>query len=398
MTKNVNFINRPIINAILILWLGDRMNKFIFNVKDIAAQYGFKNGDITIEEIKNGNINNTFVMIINDGERISKYLCQRVNTKVFTKPFLLMRNIQNVTTYINNFYKRNDDNKHCTLNVIPTLTGSPLYIAKNALGDNEYFRMYNYINEAVSYDSTDNREIIYNIGRAFGNFARALNGYPTDLVDETIENFHNTAYRYQQLSIDLEHDFLNRAKDVKEEIEFFRNHASEYSDIYSLLETGKIISRVTHNDTKINNVMMDKNGEFIAVIDLDTVMPGTILFDYGDGIRSSCSTALEDEQDISKIDLNLKLFEAYTNGYLEEIASCLNECEVDNMCKAIKIITIELGMRFFNDYINGDIYFKTNYPTHNLVRARNQIALVKKIEEKYEVMNDTIHKIYKKCR
>ena len=373
------------------------MRKFMIDPKDIAKQYGFKGEDIEIKEIDKGNINNTYVIIIKNKNKEQKYLCQRVNTKVFTKPFLLMRNIQNVTAFISNFFKANNDTKHKTLEVIPTLTGSPLYITKNALGDNEYLRVYKFIDNAISYDNTNNEIIIETAGKAFGNFSKALHNYPVNLIEETIENFHNTPLRYKRFLEDLRHDAAKRAKDVKTEIEFFKNHEKEYDLITKLLKKGKLPLRVVHNDTKINNVMMKKNSnDYVAVIDLDTVMPGTILFDYGDGVRSSCVTKIEDDKDFDNVDIDMDLFIAYTKGFLSEMAPYLKKIEVDNMALSIKIMTLELALRFFADYINGDSYFRTNYLDHNLVRTRNQIVLVNKIEEKMEELNKIIHDLYKK--
>ena len=375
------------------------MKTFEIDAKDIADQYGFTYDEINIKEIEKGNINNTFVIILKKGKSEKKYLCQRVNTKVFTKPFSLMRNIQNVTTYISNYYKNNNDSKHKTLEVIPTITGSPLYITKNALGDNEFFRVYNYIDNSVSYDKTDDDTIIKTAGKAFGSFSRALDGYPTDLVEETIENFHNTPLRYERFLQDLEIDAAKRSKYTKEEIEFFKSKKEEYGLIYDKIKNGEIPIRVTHNDTKINNVMLDKNSnDYIAVIDLDTVMPGSILYDYGDGVRSSCATRVEDSKDISNVDIDNKLFEAYTEGFLSEVAKVLKEKEVDNMANSIKIMTLELALRFYNDYINGDTYFRTTYSDHNLVRTRNQIELVRKIEKKKDYLESTIHSIYDKYK
>ena len=198
---------------------------------------------------------------------------------------------------------------------------------------------------------------------------------------------------------DIELDVCDRASEVSEEIiELLKNKGCK-DKIVNLLKKGTIPTRVTHNDTKVNNVMMDKNtGDYLTVIDLDTVMPGSYLYDYGDGVRSTCATALEDEIDLNKVSLNLELFKEYTKGYLYEMADYLTEEEICNMGESIKVLTYELALRFLNDYINGDTYFKTNYDKHNLVRARNQLKLLSDIDKKMPEINKFILDTYKMCR
>ena len=218
-------------------------------------------------------------------------------------------------------------------------------------------------------------------------------------LEETIKDFHNTKKRFNQLLKDIKIDSSGRVLEVAPEIVFLLMREELYSDIVEGLENGSIPYRVTHNDTKVNNVMMNKDtGKFMAVIDLDTVMPGSLLFDYGDGIRSTASSALEDETDLSKVYLDLDLFCAYTDGYLEEMAEYITIDELFLMAESIRIITLELAIRFLNDYINGDTYFKVNYEKHNLDRVRNQIALAKDIESKLDYMNTFIMETYNKYK
>lgn len=214
-------------------------------------------------------------------------------------------------------------------------------------------------------------------------------------LNETIKDFHDTKKRYQKLIDDIKMDSKNRVMDVTKEIVFILMREDICSLIVDKLGTEEVPYRVTHNDTKVNNVMMNKEtGEYMAVIDLDTVMPGSLLFDYGDGIRSTASTAREDETDLSKVSLDLDLFKSYTKGYLSEMAPYITEEELSLMGESIRIITLELAIRFLNDYINGDTYFKTNYDKHNLDRARNQLALVMDIESKLDYINQFINECY----
>ena len=216
-------------------------------------------------------------------------------------------------------------------------------------------------------------------------------------LTETIKDFHSTDKRYQKLIEDIKIDSEGRVMEVAPEIVFILMREDLYSLITEELGTDEVPYRVTHNDTKVNNVMMNqKTGDFLAVIDLDTVMPGSLLFDYGDGVRSTASSAKEDEKDLSKVNINLELFKAYTDGYLKEMAPYMTYEEVSLMGESIRIITLELAIRFLNDYINGDTYFKTSYEKHNLDRARNQLALVKDIENKLEYINSFINESYKK--
>ena len=220
--------------------------------------------------------------------------------------------------------------------------------------------------------------------------------YPIRRLEETITDFHNTQTRYENFLKDIERDVCNRVFDASKEIVFVIKNSDCARSITDLIEEGKIPIRVTHNDTKVNNVMLDKDTkEYLTVIDLDTVMPGSSLYDYGDGVRSCASNALEDEKDLDKVFLNTQLFESYTNGYLDEMAPYLTEAEVCNMGEAIKIITFELGLRFLNDYINGDTYFKTDYELHNLYRARNQFKLLLDIKDKMPYINEYILNKYK---
>ena len=320
-------------------------------------------------------------------------MLQKINTRAFKEPFKLMKNIENVTKYI----KNNDKDSKEVINVIKTKDNSPLYVDEDLFSHKEYYRIYNYIDDTISYDVSKNNMVVFNTGKAFGHFGKVLRDYPIDMLEDTIENFHNTKRRYENFIESCRLDPVSRCNATKKEIDEIVKRRDVCSSITGLLDMNMIPYRVTHNDTKVNNVLMDpKTGEPVAVIDLDTVMKGSGLYDYGDGVRSAASTASEDETDLSKVSINMELFKAYTDGYLSEMAPYLSELEVNNMANSIRVITLELAIRFLDDYLNKDTYFKTNYESHNLDRARNQLKLVKDIESKMPIMEEYIKKSYNK--
>ena len=352
---------------------------------------------LNIENNKTGNINKTYIAEYLVQKKKKKYLVQRINSNVFTEPFKLMKNIEGVTSYLKMELKKQKDSSHQVLEIVKTKDGKSLYVIDEN-GTRLYYRVYEFIENSISYDKSTDNTIVKNTGKAFGNFQRLLKDYPMQKLEETIKDFHNTSKRYERLLADIKVDSEGRALSVAEEIVFILKRADIVTEITSRLGDS-IPLRVTHNDTKVNNVMMNKKtGDYLAVIDLDTVMPGSMLYDYGDGIRSTASNACEDETDLDQVYLNMDLFKAYTDGYMSEMASCLTKSELDLMGESIRIITLELAIRFLNDYINGDTYFRIDYETHNLDRARNQLKLVKDIEEKLEDINAYIEKSYKKYK
>ena len=366
-------------------------------IKEILEKYNIEGKLVNYTQNNSGNINKTYVATFQKEDGTTKkYLIQKINTKVFTEPYKLMKNIEGVTKYLKKEMINEKDNNHKVLEVVKTKDNKSLCYITNASDTREYYRIYEYIENAISYDSSVDKDIVYNTGKAFGNFQKLLRDYPMNKLEETIKDFHNTPERYKKLMYDIKVDSEGRVEEAAREIVFILKREEYLSLIMEDLNSKRIPLRVTHNDTKVNNVMMNKDtGDFLAVIDLDTVMPGSMLFDYGDGIRSTASTASEDETDLNKVSLDLELFKAYTDGYLSEMAPYLTYEEVSLMAESILIITLELAIRFLNDYINGDTYFKTNYEKHNLDRTRNQIHLVKDIETKLQYMDDYIMKKYK---
>ncbi len=363
-------------------------------IKQVLNNYNINGELISIEENKSGNINKTYVVTFKNGECIEKYLVQKINSSVFTEPYKLMKNIEGVTSFINKKLNKLNDENHKTLEVLKTKEDNLLCEVGE---EKSYYRIYRFIDNAVAYNYSEDINIVKNTGVAFGNFQKLLADYPMNKLEETIKNFHNTPMRLKQLLSDIKIDPKKRALECSKLIVYILQREDSCFSIMDLLGTDEIPLRVTHNDTKVNNVLMNKlTGDFMAVIDLDTVMPGSLLFDYGDGIRSSASNSKEDEKDLDKVYINLELFEAYTDGFMSEMAEYLTKIEVSLMAESVKIITLELAIRFLNDYINGDTYFKIDYETHNLDRAINQLKLVSDIENKMDYMDSYIKESYNK--
>lgn len=367
-------------------------------IEEVIKKFNIEGKLVSIESNNSGNINKTYIAtFIQEGNVQRKYLIQRINTTVFREPYKLMKNIEGVTRYLERMIRKEKDNNHEVLKIVKTTDGRLLCSILGENGSRDYYRIYQFIENSVSYDYSVDPQIVYNTGKAFGNFQRLLADYPMHKLEETIKDFHDTRKRYRKLMEDIKIDPRDRALKVAREIVFILKREDICSLIMDELGTDAVPLRVTHNDTKVNNVMMNMNtGDYLVVIDLDTVMPGSMLFDYGDGIRSTASTTAEDERDLTKVKLNLELFKMYTDGYLSEMAPFLTERELMLMGESIRIITLELAIRFLNDYINGDTYFKIDYEEHNLVRARNQLELIKDIESKLPVIESYILNSYEK--
>jgi len=369
------------------------MNKKIL---EIAKNFEFEGELIDIIENKQGNINSTYMLLFDNGQ---KFLLQKINSYVFKEPYLVMRNIELVTNHIRKKLESMNDSTHKTLTFIKTNNGESTYTYVNSDGEKEYYRAYKYIDNCISYNNfdecqTSKEEVAYNAGKCFGFFHKLLSDFPANLLVDTIPNFHNTPNRFNDLLQSIENNITNRAFDHPREIVDLISQIKECSIIWDSL--GKNIPiRVTHNDTKLNNILMDKNtNEGIAVIDLDTVMPGSVLFDIGDGIRSACSNSFEDELDKDKIFLNLDLTKNYLNGYLDEMGPHLTKDEITYIGLSIKTLTYELAVRFLTDYINGDIYFKTKYNEHNRDRFLNQYTLLNDINEKIVEIDSFVNESY----
>lgn len=369
-------------------------------IKEISEHFQFEGELVDIIENKQGNINSTYMLVFDNNK---KFLLQKINSYVFKEPYLVMRNIELVTNHIKKKLEVMNDANHKTLTFIKTNNDESTYTYVNRDGEKEYYRAYEYIDNCISYNNfdecpTSKEEVAYNAGKCFGLFHKLLSDFPVNLLVDTIPNFHNTPNRFNDLLQSIENNITNRAFNHSHEIVDLISQIKECSIIWDSL--GKNIPiRVTHNDTKLNNILMDKNtNEGIAVIDLDTVMPGSVLFDIGDGIRSACSNSFEDELDKDKIFLNLDLTKEYLNGYLSEMGPYLEKEEITYIGLSIKTLTYELAVRFLTDYINGDIYFKTKYNEHNRDRFLNQYTLLNDINEKVNEIDSFVHDTYNACK
>ena len=332
-----------------------------------------------------GHINDTFLV-----EAGRKYILQRINSEIFTKPRELMENVDLVCRFMTEEIKKQGGNpERESLQIIKTKDGSLYYEDEMK----NFFRMYLYITDCKAFDLVEKPEHFYESAYAFGHFQKLLSDFPAEKLHETIPHFHDSPQRFQHFLKAVEEDKFDRKKDCEEEIQFFLSHEKDLSYALALLKKGELPLRVSHNDTKLNNVLFDANTEkALCIIDLDTVMPGLSIFDFGDAIRFGANTGAEDEEDLSKISLSLPLFSLYTKGFLEACGSSLWEKEILSLPEGAKIMTLECGMRFLTDYLQGDSYFHVKRPRHNLDRARTQIALVKDMEKKWTEMKEEVKK------
>ena len=353
----------------------------IYNdVKHILPRFAFEGTYVDAVEMTSGNINNTYRLEYNVNGEPAYYTLQHINRYVFKNPQMVMENIERVTEHLRASYAAEgiDSSRH-VLHLIPTTTGETLYID----AEGNYWRAYHFISKATPYDAPEKPVHLYETGRAFGEFQKRLYDFPAELLHETIPDFHNTTRRFYTFVAAVAEDKSGRAREVEDEIEFMFEHRRMMNGIVRRLESGELPLRVTHNDTKINNVLIDDaTDKSICVIDLDTVMPGSSLYDFGDAIRFAASTAAEDEPDTSKIHLDLERYRLFTEGFLSEVNGFLKPDEIRMLPLGVQVITCELAMRFLTDYIDGDLYFKVRSPKHNLIRARAQMALLRDIESK----------------
>lgn len=341
-----------------------------------------------------GHINDTFVVICKLDNRTEKrYLLQRMNHSIFKEPEKLMENIVGITTFLRaKIIEHGGNPERETLNVIPAKDGKPFYL--DSIGS--YWRSYQFIDNTISYDLVEKGEDFYNAAVAFGRFQRLLSDYPAHTLHETIKNFHNTEIRFRNLLTAISEDKFNRVRDVRKEIEFALSREKEAGIIVEMQNRGELPLRVTHNDTKLNNILFDLvSKKPICVIDLDTVMPGLAIYDFGDSIRFGASTAAEDEKDLSRVSMSLELFELFTKGFIESCGESLTEKELRMLPMAAKLMTFECGIRFLTDYLEGDTYFRIHRREHNLDRCRTQFRLVEDMEKKFDIMADIVDKYVK---
>lgn len=365
------------------------MNKELLN--EVIEHFAFVGTLIKVQPYGSGHINDTYLLEYKiDNMGIIPIILQKMNTNIFKKPIELMENIMNVTSFLRKKIVENGGNpERETLTVIMNKEGKPYYLDSQG----SYWRAYYFIIGTTGYDAVRNDEDFYQSALAFGRFQSLLAEYPAETLHETIEGFHDTYARFLVFKDAVEKDVCHRARDVQEEIRF----VLEREDVAKVLENMHLPLRVTHNDTKLNNVLIDdKTHQAICVIDLDTVMPGLAVNDFGDSIRFGASTGAEDEKDLSKIECDMHLFEVYTKGFIEGCSCKLTNEEILALPIGAKVMTFECGMRFLTDYLQGDTYFKIHYPTHNLDRCRTQFKLVADMEKKWDIMNEIVSRYNKK--
>lgn len=338
----------------------------------------------------NGHINDTYRVTFQTEQGIRRYILQKMSQVVFKKPVELMENVSKVTSWLcKKITENGGDPERETLNLVNTKTGMPYYVDETG----EYWRVYLFIEGATCYDVVKNDNDFYQSALAFGHFQRLLADYPAETLHETIPNFHNTPDRMRIFRETLRKDVCGRAKDVQLEIRFIEEHEKLAYVLYDLLEQGRLPLRVTHNDTKLNNIMIDnETGRAICVIDLDTVMPGLSAYDFGDSIRFGASTGEEDERDLSKVSCDLHLYEVYVKGFIEGCGGALTETELDMLPWGALLMTFENGIRFLTDYLDGDHYFRIHREGHNLDRCRTQLKLVSDMEKKLPEMQKIVNK------
>jgi Ser/Thr protein kinase RdoA (MazF antagonist) len=354
----------------------------------IIRQFSFPGDIVDIHLCKFGHINDTFVVQSRLNGRPNRFILQRINHHVFRQPETLMSNIVKVTAFLRQKIEQEGGNPDReTLTLVPTKAGR-LY---HRSSDGDYWRSYRFIDGARSYMQVTNPEQLYQAARAFGRFMRLLDDFPAEALHETIPDFHHTPKRFRALMRAVEEDAHNRAHEVRDLIAMAAARTEKMGLVLDALEQGGLPRRVTHNDTKFNNVLIDDiTGEGICVVDLDTVMPGSALFDFGDFVNTSASNGAEDERDLEKVSLNLDYFDAIVRGYLQETQGVLTPQEREWLPFSAWLITFELAMRFLTDYLNGDVYFRIHRPGHNLDRARSKFALAADMEANEDAMRRII--------
>lgn len=357
--------------------------------RELAEQFAVEGTIVDLREYGSGHINVTYYLEMEQNGNREPYILQQINTDIFADVEQLMENVTKVTSYLRKqIVERGGDPKRETLQVIPTKEGKSYFRDT----DGRCYRMYYFISDTTSYDMVERPEDFYESAVAFGNFQSLLAEYPSETLHETIPDFHNTGKRFEVFCQAVKEDVCKRAATVQKEIAFVMEHKEEMTILTELLDKKELPLRVTHNDTKLNNIMIDnRTRKGICIIDLDTVMPGSALYDFGDSIRFGACTAAEDETDLSKVALDLELYELYTKGYLKGCQGSLTKRELELLPMGAKIMTLECGMRFLTDYLKGDTYFKIHRKNHNLDRCRTQFALVTDMEKKWDEMQKITH-------
>lgn len=356
------------------------------NLNQIANQFQLEGEIVEINTLGEGFINDTFIIKTEKGQ--PDYILQRKNKNIFSPIPAMMENIQKVCMHIKAKVEAAGGNPlREAMTVIPAKDGKLYFLDENE----EFWAVSLFIEDTIAYDSAKTPELAYAGGKGIGKFQNLVADLKDPLTN-ILPGFHDMQFRFKQWDAVLEKDTVGRKKDVEEEIGWIENRRAEMLDFYALIENGTIPIRISHNDTKINNILFDKNGDVLCVIDLDTVLNSTVLNDFGDAMRTYTNTGAEDDTNLDNVSMNLQIFEAFTRGYLEEAKSFLSDKELEYLAFSAKFITFEQVLRFLMDYIDGDNYYKIKSPEHNLVRTRAQYKLLQSMEEQYNKMKGIVHR------
>src|SRR6266550_765972 len=373
-------------------WQGASMAYQEKQLQEISKKFQIYGEILHAETLKIGHINETYTATYDQGGTRVRYIHQKINQSVFKNPAAVMKNVMRVTTHIRQKQEARNlpDVTRRSLIVIPTRDGKSFY--QN--GGNEVWRTFVFVEGVETYEAVQSPQQAYQAGRAFGEFQRLLVDLPGERLHETIPDFHNTRKRFTALQQAIQNDHYSRPKDAKPEIDFALQHENLVDVIQKAMAKKKIPERITHNDTKFNNVMLDVlTGEAMCVVDLDTVMPGCALYDFGDMVRATTSPTLEDEQDLSKVKMQMPMFKKLAEGYLATAGQFLTKAEKGCIAFSGKLITFEIGIRFLTDFLSGDTYFRIHRPGHNLDRCRTQFKLVESIEKQEAAMQKYVEKL-----
>jgi len=360
------------------------------DLRAVCAEFAIECRWLESCAIPSGHINDTYCSEYEVGGRRVRYVNQRINHLVFREPEKLMENIERVTRFARDeIVAAGGDPLRRTLTIVPARDGSSFY--RTPGGD--YWRTFLFIEGARTYDKVDDLRHVYSASRAFGAFQRMLSKLPGGRLHEPIPDFHHTRKRFEAFRAALGRDAAGRAAAVRPEVEFVLAREKDTGVIVEGLAAGRIPERVTHNDTKLNNVMIDdRTGEGICVIDLDTIMPGSVLYDFGDSVRLGAATAAEDERDLAKVGFDLGLFDRLAEGYLDAARDFLTDEEARLLAFSAKLLTLECGLRFLTDHLSGDVYFKVHREGHNLDRCRTQFRMVAEMEKRMPEMEAVVRK------
>ncbi|MDR1498388.1 MAG: aminoglycoside phosphotransferase family protein [Puniceicoccales bacterium] len=359
------------------------------NLHAVAANFNIHGDYFSAEPHGAGHINDTYAVTFNQSGRPVRYIFQRVNRHVFKNTSALMRNISRVCRHMRARLIEDGlpDASRRALTIVPTTSGADWFVDDTQ----NYWRCFLFVEGARAHEIIESPSQAFQVAATFGNFTKLLEDIPSGRLEEVIPDFHNTRKRFENFQKSLAADIHNRAKDAKAEIDFLHAHENDCSVVVDAIARGEIPERVTHNDTKLNNILIDdttKQG--LCVIDLDTSMPGSALYDFGDMVRTATSPTLEDEVNLSLVVARPEYFNALATGFLSSLGTTLNKTEKELLPFSGKLITLEVGMRFLTDYLDGDVYFKTSRTRHNLDRCRNQFALVASIEKQFDAMNSFV--------